>query len=99
LRDESNFRSTFRFSARITPMRASINCGDSAFNYRSAGAIPEILDFPNLVHRNSRINEATFRTMYISVLPFCDATPVERGPTECMLSSRKCFYLSHARLL
>ena len=31
------------------------NYGDSAFNYRSAGAIPEILDFPNLVHcrRNS----------------------------------------------
>ncbi len=32
------------------------NYGDSAFNYRSAGAIPEILDFPNLVHchRNSK---------------------------------------------
>jgi hypothetical protein len=23
------------------------NCGDSAFNYCPAGAIPEILDFPN----------------------------------------------------
>jgi len=25
------------------------NYGASAFNYRSAGAIPEIVDFPNLV--------------------------------------------------
>jgi hypothetical protein len=33
------------------------NYGDSAFNYRSAGAIAEVLDFPNRVHchRNSEI--------------------------------------------
>src|ERR1700726_2910476 len=47
-----------------------------------------------------RTNEATLGSSYIFLLPFCDTNPATQngGPTECMLSSRKCCCLSSARL-
>ena len=49
---------------------------------------------------SARTNEATLGSSYIFLLPFCDTNPATQngGPTECMLSSRKCCCLSSARL-